>query len=47
MAPNMIFPALSLAAQLGLIWLLYRPDAEAWLRGETPDPSEALESTFR
>lgn len=47
MAPNMIFPALSFAAQLGLIWLLYRPDAEAWLRGETPDPSEALESTFR
>lgn len=47
MASNMILPVLSFAVQLGLIWLLYRPDAEAWLRSGTADPSEALERSFR
>jgi hypothetical protein len=44
---NMGFMMLSLAAQLGLMWLLFRPDAGAWLRGEAPEPAEALEDTFR
>ncbi|WP_180141740.1 hypothetical protein [Sphingomonas sp. R-74633] len=40
------FIVLSLAAQFGLMWLLFRPDADAWLRGEAPDPPELLEETF-
>lgn len=44
---NTGFIALSLTVQLGMLWLLFRPDASAWLRGEGPEPVEALEDTFR
>lgn len=41
------FMLLSLAAQVALTWLLFRPDATAWLRGEIDDAPELLEETFR
>lgn len=44
---NLGFVTLSLTVQLGMLWLLFRPDASAWLRGEAPEPAEALEDTFR
>lgn len=46
MNANMGFMTSSLAAQLGLMWLLFRPDSSAWLRGEAADTPEALEETF-
>lgn len=47
MTANLGFMALSLTVQLGMLWLLFRPDASAWLRGEGPEPAGALEDTFR
>jgi len=41
------FIFLSLAAQVALTWLLFRPDATAWLRGEADEDPELLEETFR
>jgi len=47
MTANLGFVAFSLSVQLVMLWLLFRPDASAWLRGEGPEPAEALEDTFR
>jgi hypothetical protein len=47
MTASMGAMTLSFLVQLGMLWLLFQPDASAWLRGEGPQSPEALEDTFR